>query len=65
MFVHDYIEMMHSRPDITGAIMHPAQDITPEAHDFQPPLICDVNFDHLAKVLSDFSTVLLLFPQCY
>lgn len=45
--------------------MSPAQDIPLEAHDFQLPLICDVNFDHSVKALSDFSTVQLLFPHCY
>ena len=62
MFFHDYIETVHSRLDITGVISHPSQAITQEAHDFQLPLFCDVNFDHAVKVLSDFSTVQFLSP---
>lgn len=51
--------MIIFRVCIPGPISHswhyPSQDITLEACDFQVPLVCDVNFDHLTKVLSDFS----------
>lgn len=55
MVFHDYTEIIHSRLLITGVSLHPSQAVTLEAHDFQPPLVCDVNFDDSVKVLSDFS----------
>lgn len=42
---HDYIWVLHSRPTITRVTLHPSQDITLEACDFQLPLVCGVNFD--------------------
>ena len=63
MFFHDYIQTLHSRSNITLAVLPPSQDITLEARDFQLPLICNVKFDHLVSMLSDFSAGTVTFSS--